>query len=93
MTTQEHRVSGAALVTALLVLLGLTALSFGLAFVELGAFGPALALIVAGIKAGIVFVVFMHLLDEPFSMRIVAVLLVRYIALLCLGVAADVSAR
>lgn len=37
--------------------------------------------------------VFMHLLEEAFSVRCVAVLNVLWVALLCLGIVADVGWR
>ena len=41
------------------------------------------------IKAGIVLVIFMHLGREPFPIRFVAMLNLAWVALLCLGIAAD----
>ncbi|HLV64196.1 MAG TPA: cytochrome C oxidase subunit IV family protein [Polyangiaceae bacterium] len=52
-----------------------------------------IALTIAAIKAGIVLVVFMHLAEEPFVTRFIAILNVLWVALLCLGIAADVLTR
>jgi cytochrome c oxidase subunit IV len=77
-------------VLAWLALVGLTALSFGVDRLHLGSLSTAIALAVALVKAGIVFVVFMHLDREPFAVRFVAALNVAWVLLLCLGIAADV---
>jgi cytochrome c oxidase subunit IV len=43
---------------ALLVLVGVTV---GVALIDLGSFGPIVALLIAGLKAGLIMVYFMHL--------------------------------
>jgi cytochrome c oxidase subunit 4 len=78
-------------VYAWLALLGLTALSFGADHLPLGSFSTMVALAIAGVKAAVVLMVFMHLNREPFPIRLVAVLNVAWILLLCLGLAADVG--
>jgi cytochrome c oxidase subunit 4 len=80
-------------VVAWLVLLVLTGLSFGADQLHLGSLSTAIALGVALLKAGVVFMVFMHLGREPFPVRFVAGLNVAWVLLLCLGIAADVSAN
>jgi caa(3)-type oxidase subunit IV len=72
-------------------LLVLTAVSFGADQLHLGSISTAIALLVAVLKASIVFVVFMHLDREPFPIRFVAGLNVAWVLLLCLGIAADVG--
>lgn len=70
-------------------MLAFTALSFGADHLRLGSAATLVALCIALLKAGIVLVVFMHLGKEPFPIRFVALLNVAWVALLCLGIAAD----
>ena len=81
--------SGRRYVYAWLALLAFTALSFGADHLSLGSAATIVALCIALIKASIVLVVFMHLGREPFPIRFVAMLNVAWVALLCLGIAAD----
>jgi cytochrome c oxidase subunit IV len=83
--------SGRRYVYAWLALLVLTLVSFGIDRLHLGSVSTAIALGVALIKAGIVFVIFMHLDREPFAIRFVAALNIAWVLLLCLGIAADVG--
>ena len=78
---------------AWLALIVLTGLSFGADRLHLGSLSTGIALGVALLKASIVLVVFMHLDREPFPIRFVAALNVAWVALLCLGIAADVAAN
>lgn len=80
-------------VLAWLALAVLTAGSYGLAQLHLGAFAPVLALAIAGVKAGIVLLVFMHLSHARLSIALVGLINLLWITLLCLGVAADVLFR
>jgi caa(3)-type oxidase subunit IV len=73
------------------LLLVLTAVSFGADQLHLGSISTGIALLVAVLKASIVFVVFMHLDREPFPIRFVAGLNVAWVLLLCLGIAADIG--
>ena len=85
--------SGRAYVLAWLALLGLTLLSFGAHFLELGALATAVSLAIAGLKAALVVLVFMHLRRESVSVRTVAALNVAWVALLSAGIALDVAAH
>lgn len=76
-----------------LALIVLTAVSFGVAGLDLGALGTGVALGIASVKALIVMLVFMHLAEESMSERIVAAVAVAFIVLLCLGIYADVAYR
>lgn len=80
-------------IAALIGLLALTALSFGLSQVELGALGPTVALGIAAVKALVVLWYFMHLIEEGFVMRVVTLIALIYIAFLCLGMVADIEFR
>jgi caa(3)-type oxidase subunit IV len=80
-------------VVALVVLLVLTGLSFGLVSLGLGAAGPPIALTIAAIKVLVVGVVFMHLSEAMFATRMVGVATILFIALLCFGVLGDVAFR
>lgn len=88
-----HRVGGMSYIAALIGLLALTALSFGLSQVELGALGPTVALGIAAVKALVVLWYFMHLIEEGFVMRVVTLIALIYIAFLCLGMVADIEFR
>jgi caa(3)-type oxidase subunit IV len=94
MTERESHASSAKYVAALVALLALTALSFGLGrFARLGAAGPFIAFSIAGIKVIIVGLIFMELRDSLPATRLVAVVTVLFVALLCLGILADVAFR
>ncbi len=84
---------GLAYVVALAALAVLTGASWALSHADTGAFHPVIALGIASIKAGIVALVFMHLQRAATGDRLAGVVTVVFIALICLGVAADVSAR
>jgi cytochrome c oxidase subunit 4 len=88
-----HEVKGSSYVSAWLALLLLTAASFGADHLALGAWATPVALAIAVLKAGVVLLVFMHLLQEPFSVRFLAGLNLLWVLLICLGIAADVLAR
>jgi cytochrome c oxidase subunit 4 len=88
-----HEVKGSSYVSAWLALLLLTAASFGADHLALGAWETPVALAIAVLKAGVVLLVFMHLLQEPFSVRFLAGLNLLWVLLICLGIAADVLAR
>jgi cytochrome c oxidase subunit 4 len=88
-----HGESGRAYVLAWLGLLGLTLLSFGAHFLQLGAFATAVSLGFAGLKAALVVIVFMHLRQEPVSVRTVAALNVAWVVLISAGIALDVAAH
>lgn len=79
-------------VIAWVALLGLTALSFGAHYLDLGAFATPVSLAFAAVKATIVFAVFMHLARESTSIRMIAVLNVAWVVLICAGIALDVAA-
>jgi len=86
--------SGARFVYALLGLLALTALSFGLHFAPLGGgLGAVVALAIAGAKVSIVGIVFMELRESLAATRIVALVSLGFIALLCFGIVGDVAFR
>lgn len=84
---------GRAYALAWLGLIVLTASSFGAHYLPLGGWATAVALAIAGTKAGIVLIVFMHVLQEPPSIRFIAVLNGVWVAMICLGIAADVATR
>lgn len=90
-STSRHGARPYVLAWAALVLLTLS--SFGAHLLPLGAFATPVALAIALAKATIVVLVFMHLLEEAFSIRCVAVLNAVWVALLCLGIIADVGWR
>ena len=89
----EHTSSGVPFVIALIALLALTGLSFGLHYVPLGAAGAAIALGIATAKIAIVGAVFMELRESMAATRMIAFVSVAFVALLCLGIAGDVAFR
>ena len=86
-------VTGRQTVAALVALLALTLLSFGLSFAPLGVAGPVLAFGIAGGKVLIVGFIFMHLREAVFATKLVALVSALYIALICVGIFADVGFR
>lgn len=86
--------SGKPFVFALVALLVLTALTFGLHYAPLGGtLGLLVALTIATVKVGVVATIFMELRESFAATRLVAVAGVAFVALICLGIAADVGAR
>jgi caa(3)-type oxidase subunit IV len=89
----EHPGSGLRYVFALVALLCLTALTFGLHYVTVGELGIVIALTIAAIKVGIVGLVFMELRESMIATRTVAAVAVAFVVLLCVGVFGDVGFR
>jgi cytochrome c oxidase subunit 4 len=90
---EERRFGGMSYVLAWLALLVLTAASFGASRLSLGSLAPPVALGIAAIKAAIVLLVFMHLIEASTPVRAVLLTALVFIALLCAGIAADVATR
>lgn len=65
-----HRVSARAYLITWIALVALTALTFGLAHVPLGDWSLAIALLIAAVKALLVMLIFMHLLEQPGGRRL-----------------------
>lgn len=91
--TTAHPSSGMKYVLALVALLVLTGVSFGLAYVPLGAAGPVVALAIAAVKVIIVGLIFMELLTSLAATRLIPVVTVLFVILLCLGIVGDVGFR
>lgn len=92
--TPPEETSGRRYVLALVALLLLTGLTFGLHFAPLGGvLGVSVALLIAAVKVGIVAAVFMELRDAFAATRLVAAVSVAFVALLCLGIVGDVAFR
>lgn len=85
--------TGVPYVLALVGLLALTGLSFGLHYVPLGQLGALIALSIAAAKITIVGVIFMELRESMAATRMIALVSVAFVALLCLGIAGDVAFR
>ena len=81
------------LAVVLIALLILTAVSYAVAFVELGAFGPPVALGIASLKVGLVVWYFMELRQTSVSARTAFGVMVAFIIIMCLGIASDVGLR
>lgn len=79
---------------ALVAILGLQYLSFGLHYVALpGAGNIVVPLIIAAVMVVVSAMVFMELRRSSALARVIAVVAVLFVALLCLGVAGDVAFR
>jgi len=74
-------------------LIGLTALTFGLAHVDLGAWNTPVAIAIAVAKAALIALIFMHLIVEGFVFRFVLVGATLLLLLLNLVVLLDASTR
>jgi cytochrome c oxidase subunit IV len=81
------------LIKALVGLLALTALTFGLHFVHMGRASIIVALVIASAKVTVVGLVFMELRSSLAATRAVAIVAVVFVALLCLGMTGDVAFR
>ena len=76
-----------------IVLLALTGLSYLAAQFDIGALGIAIGLLIATVKATVVALYFMHLIEEGVLFSLVALATVIWVALLCGGLVADVGMR
>jgi cytochrome c oxidase subunit 4 len=85
--------TGRSVVLALVALLVLTSTSWVLAHVALGHFNTYVALGIAAVKAGIVAQVFMELSHASTAARVVGGVTLLFIAILCIGVVADLRLR
>jgi caa(3)-type oxidase subunit IV len=86
--------SGRPYVLALVALLVLTALTFGLHFAPLGGtLGTFVALAIATVKVAIVAAIFMELREAAAATLVVAAASIGFLVLLCLGVIGDVAFR
>lgn len=90
----EANHSGRPLVLALVCLLVLTGLTFGLHFAPLGGpLGILVALVIAATKVSIVGAVFMELRGSAGALRVVVGVSIGFVALLCLGIIGDIAMR
>lgn len=91
---REHPSSGLKYVVALIALLVLTALTFGLHFAPLGGtLGSVATFSIASIKVAIVGLIFMELRESMAATRLIAAVSVVFVVLLCLGIIGDVVFR
>ena len=74
-------------------LLILTGLTFGLTFVDLGGWGMPVAIAIATSKALLVVLLFMHLLEQGTTVRIIAFIGVVFLSLLCALTVLDAALR
>jgi cytochrome c oxidase subunit 4 len=78
---------------SLLALLGLAGVSWALALAPMGWLGGPIALSIAAVKAGLVGLFFMELVDARASVRLVAIVAPLFVALLLGFALADVLTR
>lgn len=81
------------LFVVLVALLILTVVSYLVSLVQLGALGPFVAIGVASLKVALVVWYFMELRETSVSARTAFGVMVAFIVILCLGIAADVGLR
>jgi cytochrome c oxidase subunit IV len=74
-------------------LLCLTAMSFAVSYVHLGALNIPVALAIASLKAALVVSVFMELAVEKFTVKVTLVMAFVFVILLVALMAADVATR
>jgi cytochrome c oxidase subunit 4 len=86
-------ISERATLLTLLALLGLTALSFALSYVHLGALNIPVAIAIAAVKATLVVTVFMELAVEKFTVKVSLIMGFVFAALLIGLMVADVVTR
>jgi len=75
------------------VLMVLAGVSYGLVFVSMGPWSLAVILVIAAVKALLVGLVFMHLVDQGGTVRLAAVTGVAFVLLLTVLMAFDVVTR
>lgn len=85
--------SGRTYVVSFVALVALTLASFWLSYAHLGPLEVVVALGIAAVKVSIVGLFFMHLVNEPSSHRIVAVVAVLFVAILAAFAGADLFTR
>lgn len=81
------------LVVTFVALLVLTAISYGASHLAFGWGSTVIALLIAGVKAGLVLNAFMELPLASTPARIVIAVTLSFIALLCAGVVGDIAVR
>jgi len=79
--------------TVWIVLLALTGLSFLFAQLDIGGLEIVIGLLIATIKATLVALYFMHLIEEDLLYALVGLATITWVILLCAGIAADVGMR
>jgi caa(3)-type oxidase subunit IV len=89
----SRRMGGRAFILGLVALQALTLVSFGLSYLDAGGLVLGLALAVAGVQVLIIAMIFMHLYESRFGVQFMALITLVWIALLCLGMVADVGLR
>ncbi len=87
------RVGSSAYLWTLIALVALAAASFGFSYLDLGPWEFPIALGIAAVKALLVGLFFMHLVEHSFSARIAIVTASAFVVLLISLVAFDVATR
>lgn len=93
MSARHHKASGAAYVLAWVALVVLTIATYVISFASMGALDIVVSLVIAVIKSAFVVVIFMHMKETRAAPRFAAFAAVLFIALICLGIVADVATR
>src|SRR4051794_2785173 len=91
--SQQHSSSLGAYVAVFAALMGLTGLTVSVAYADVGSFGPVLAVAIAGFKATLVGVYFMHLRSSGRLIVIYALSGVIWFALMAVITMGEVRAR
>lgn len=93
MNMAEHSPSARPYVFTWLALLVLTLLTAGVAFLDLGVFNTVAAVVIAGLKAALIVVLFMHLGQEPALSKVTAAGAVVWLVILVLLTMSDYATR
>lgn len=93
MSSEHTRVTVRACVLTFIALVLLTAVTFGLSFLHLGAFEVPVSLGIAAVKAALVLLFFMELIEESVSSRLALASGVVLLAILIAFAAADIMTR
>ena len=89
----EHVASRKMYVMIFALLIGLTALTTGAAYIDLGPFNTVVALLIAGVKASLVALFFMHLKWSSHLTRLAAIAALFWLAILIALSLADYLTR
>lgn len=93
MSYEHTRVTVRSCVFTFIGLVVLTAVTFGLSFLHLGAFEVPVSLGIAGVKAALVLLFFMELIEESVSSRLALASGVVLLAILIAFAVADIVTR
>ncbi|MCK6547756.1 cytochrome C oxidase subunit IV family protein [Myxococcota bacterium] len=89
----EHRIGPGAYLVALVVLIVLAAISYGVSFLPLGAWETPVAMLISAAKGTVVLLIFMHLLEQATINAVVMIIATAMVVLLISLVGLDIVTR